>query len=129
MSVRVYIDHGRRLVEASAEDSLSAEDVVAYLEHLAEEGAMPYAKLFDATGAKATMSVDELRSIGAWVRKYAMDGRGPVSPLAIVSYLGNLDAAHFADAAGSNRPLRIFKDRAEAMVWLEQVTKHSARRR
>jgi hypothetical protein len=128
MPVRVQIDHGTRLVEASAEDSLSAEDVVAYLEHLAEEGAMPYAKLFDATGAKATMSVDELRSIGAWVRKYGMDGRGPVGPLAIVSESGDLDAAHFADAAGSNRPLRIFRDRAEAAAWLDQTTKKPGRR-
>jgi hypothetical protein len=37
MPVRVYIDRGRQLVEASAsaEDSLSAEDVVTYLEHAA----------------------------------------------------------------------------------------------
>ena len=130
MPVKVYIDHGARLVEASAEESLSVEDVLAYLDHLAEQGAMPYAKLFDATGAKVAISVDELRSIGAWIRKHAMDGRGPIGPLAMVSTAGNqIDAAHFADAAGSNRPLRIFRDRAEATAWLEQAAKGAGRRR
>jgi hypothetical protein len=53
-----------------------------------------------------------------------MDGRGPVGPLAIVTNLGNLDAAHFADAAGSNRPLRIFRERTEATVWLDKTIKN-----
>ena len=130
MPVRVQIDHGARRVEAFAEESLDAADLLAYLDHLAEQGAMPYAKLFDVTGAKVTMSIDELKSIGAWVRKYAIDGRGPIGPLAIVSNSGNqFDAAHFADAAGSNRPLRIFRDRAEATAWLEQAAKRAGRRR
>jgi len=65
MPVKVNIDHGAGLIEASADESLSVEDVLAYLERLVEQGAMPYSKLFDATAAKVTMSVDELRSIGA----------------------------------------------------------------
>ena len=130
MPVRVCIDHGTRLVEAFAEENLDAADLLAYLDHLAEQGAMPQAKLLDTTGAKVTMSADELRSIGAWVRKRAMDGRGPIGPLAIVSNGGNqFDAAHFADAAGSNRPLCISRDKAQAAAWLEQAAKAGGRRR
>ncbi|GEP61882.1 hypothetical protein RSO01_90480 [Reyranella soli] len=88
----------------------------------------PKAKLLDTTGAKVTMSADELKSIGAWVRKHAMDGRGPIGPLAIVSNGGNqFDAAHFADTPGSNRPLRIFRDKARATAWLKQAAKAGGR--
>jgi len=83
---------------------------MGYLAAVAAAGGMPYAKLFDASEAKAKMSTDELRSLGAWVRTWAIEGHGPVGPLAIVSSPGNqLDAAHFADAAGSTRLLRIFR--------------------
>ncbi|MGD9880041.1 MAG: hypothetical protein AB7F22_18625 [Reyranella sp.] len=113
------IDHGTRRVAAFVEEGLSAADVLGYLENIAAAGAMPYAKLFDATAAKATMSVDELKAIDAWVRNYAMQGRGPVGPLAIVvSSANHLEAAHFADAAGSIRSLRIFRDKTEATSWL-----------
>jgi hypothetical protein len=47
MSVRWNIDHAARQVEAIAEGSLSASDVLDYLEKIAEAGAMSYAKMFD----------------------------------------------------------------------------------
>ena len=59
-----------------------------------------------------------------------MDGRGPVGPLAIIVSAGNhFDAAHFADAAVSNRPLQIFRDKGKAMAWLVQAANSKARRR
>jgi hypothetical protein len=119
MPVHWNIDHGARRVEAFVEEGLCAADVLGYLENIAEAGAMPYAKLFDVTTAKGTMAVDELKAIGAWVRNYAIQGRGPVGPLAIaVSSANHLEAAHFADAAGSIRSLRIFRDKTEAAAWL-----------
>jgi len=54
MPVHWNIDHGTRRVAAFVEESLSAADVLGYLENIAAAGAMPYAKLFDATAAKAT---------------------------------------------------------------------------
>lgn len=120
--VKFDIDSEAQKVEAYATGTLSAGDILDYLEKVAEAGAMAYAKLFDASQAKATISVGELKALGAWVRAYSMDGRGPVGPLAIVvSSATYLDAAHFADAAGSNRPLRIFRDRGDAKAWLAQV--------
>lgn len=110
MPVRWNIDHARKRVEARADGEMSASNVMGYLAAVAAAGGMPYAKLFDASEAKAKMSTDELRSLGAWVRTWAIEGHGPVGPLAIVSSPGNqLDAAHFADAAGSTRLLRIFR--------------------
>ena len=60
-----------------------------------------------------------------------MEGGGPVGPLAIVvSTSGShFDAAHFADAAGSNRPLKIFRDKADATAWLAQVLRTVGKQR
>jgi hypothetical protein len=76
------------------------------------------------------MSSDELKAIGAWVRKFAMEGGGPIGPLAIIVTSGShFDAAHFADAAGSSRPLKIFRDKADATAWLAQVLRTVGKQR
>ena len=129
MPLHWRVDDDARRVEVTAEGTIRASELLDYLQRVAEAGAMPYAKLFDASAATVNISVDELKAFGGWVRKFAMDGRGPVGPLAIIVSAGNhFDAAHFADAAGSNRPLQIFRDKGKAMAWLAQVT-NGARRR
>ena len=132
MPVQWKIDHQARRVEATVEGELTAEDVRHYLERIAAEGAMPYAKLFDGTAAtKVALSIDELKGLGASIRQYAIDGEGGIGPLAIVvSHSGSqLQAAHFADSAGRNRPLQIFRDRAKAVTWLAEVTRAKPARR
>ena len=64
------------------------------------------------------------------VRQFAVEGRAATGPLAIVvAHSGlELQAAHFADAAGSNRPLQIFRDRAEAERWLRDQRNRPPRR-
>jgi hypothetical protein len=124
------IDHEARRVEATVDGDMAAADVRDYLAQIAEAGAMPYAKLFDASGAKGTLTIDELKSLGSMVRQFAVEGRAATGPLAIVvGHSGlQLQAAHFADSAGSNRPLQIFRNRAEAERWLRDQRNRSPRR-
>jgi hypothetical protein len=129
MPLRWRIDDDTRRVEVVAEETITSVEIRDYLERVAQAGAMAYAKLFDASAAKVEVSVDELKAIAAWVRKFAIDGRGPIGPLAIVvSSQSHFDAARFADAAGSIRPLQIFRDEGEAQAWLKHVTSSGARR-
>ncbi len=122
MPLQWKIDHQTQRVEAVAVGTVSAADVRDYLARIAEAGAMPYAKLFDASEARASLSVDELRDIGTSIRRFAMNGFGPIGPLAIVVHSGNhLEAGQFADAAGSNRPLQIFRNKADAVAWLAKI--------
>jgi hypothetical protein len=90
---------------------------------------MSYGKLFDASGATSAPSVDELRSLGSLVRQFAVEGRAATGPLAImVSHTGTqLQAAHYADAAGSSRPVQIFRDRPEAERWLRDLRNRASR--
>jgi hypothetical protein len=51
------IDPDLRLVAARAEGALSSENIKTYLESIAAEGGMPFAKLFDNSEAHAAMTV------------------------------------------------------------------------
>jgi hypothetical protein len=114
MPLNWTIDSDLRLVTARAEGALTAEDIKAYLESVAAEGGMPYAKLFDISEAGSSLTVPDLRALGRSIRQFAVDGYGPLGPLAIVVGQGqaHLQAAFFADASPTNRPLRIFRSQA-----------------
>jgi hypothetical protein len=116
------IDHQQRRVTATVEGPLTGDDIRAYLKKIAEDGAMPYAKLFDATGIQGGLPTEELKDLGASIRQHVQDGRGPIGPLAIVvpDSFTQFGAAHFADAAGRSRPLQIFQNRVDAERWLQR---------
>ena len=78
---------------------------------------MPFAKLFDISEAHAALTVADLQALGRSIRQYGVDGYGP---LAIVVGQGqaHFQAAFFADASPTNRPLRIFRDLRQAREWL-----------
>jgi hypothetical protein len=61
----------------------------------------------------------DLQALGRSIRQYAVDGFGPLGPLAIVVGQGqaHFQAAFFADASPTNRPLRIFRDARQAREW------------
>ena len=120
MPLNWIIEPDLRLVTARAEGALSTEDIRTYLESVAAEGGMPFAKLFDISEADAALTVADLQALGRSIRQYAVDGYGPLGPLAIVVGQGqsHFQAAFFADASPTNRPLRIFRDARQAREWL-----------
>lgn len=123
MSIHWQVDHTARLVTATVEGPLTASDVRSFIDQLAKDGAMPYAKLFNATGADDLLSPPELKQLGSRVRELIMSGHGPLGPLAFVvdASKDHLRAAQYADASGFLRPIRIFKDPTLALRWLERT--------
>jgi hypothetical protein len=117
------IDHEKRLIEATARGSVSAEEMRRYLDDVARAGCMPYAKIFDLADATTDLAIAEVQTIGRSIRQYVIDGYGPLGPLAIVAGngRGQFHAAGFADSAGTTRPLRIFKDRDAAFAWFRSL--------
>lgn len=61
MPLQWKIDHQAQRVEAIADGKLSAADVRNYLKQITEAGALPYAKLFDASEARVFLSVDRTK--------------------------------------------------------------------
>jgi hypothetical protein len=66
------------------------------------------------------LTVADLQALGRSIRQYAVDGYGPLGPLAIVVGQGqaHFQAAFFANASPTNRPLWVFRDLRQAREWL-----------
>ncbi|WP_421994993.1 hypothetical protein [Reyranella sp.] len=100
---------------------VSREQIAGYMDGLAAAGAMHYGKLLDTCGADSRLpSAREMQDIGMTMRDYA--NGGPMGPLAIVvDQESRMQMALFADAAGRQRPVRLFEDRGAAIRWLMSV--------
>lgn len=116
MPLNWTIEPDLRLVTARAEGALSTKDIKTYLESVAAEGR--HALCQPVRHLRGRCRPDDGRPPGARsIRQYAIDGYGP---LAIVVGQGqaHFQAAFFADASPTNRPLRIFRDARQAREWL-----------
>jgi hypothetical protein len=113
------ISHDDRLVLAAADGDVSLKDLEQYMSAVADAGAMPYRKLFDATYVTpGTIRLAELKAFAGMMVTFAKGG--PIGPGAIVvgSELEQEMAEVFAQT-GAGRALAIFKDRSTARKWLD----------
>ena len=117
--LRIDIDHDRRLVHTRAEGLIDLSEVLDYFDRVAVSDAMPYAKLFDATKARFSISDDDMMVLGARVSAYAsMEPRGPIA-LIVSSDEDFVLGRRFANLGGAKRPLQIFRDEEKGRKWLE----------
>ena len=123
MPLRYTIDHAQRLVHVQTEGIVLLADILDYLDAVAVKEAMPYAKLFDASGGDFVLSDDDMMVLGARVSAYAaMEPRGPVALVAGVSEKTNALARRFTNLGGAKRPAKIFRHADEARAWLVDET-------
>ncbi len=121
MPLRYAIDHAQRLVHVTAEGVVQLADILDYLDSVAVKEAMPYGKLFDASGGDLVLSDDDMMVLGARVSAYAeMEPRGPVA-LVVDSEKSNVLARRFANLGGAKRPAKVFRDAVEARLWLAEA--------
>ena len=118
MPLRFAIDHAQRLVHVQTEGTVHLTEILDYLDAVAVKEAMPYAKLFDASGGDFILSDADMMVLGARVSAYAeMEPRGPVA-LFVGSEEANALARRFANLGGAKRPAKVFRDAREALAWL-----------
>jgi hypothetical protein len=117
--LRIDIDHGHRLVHTKAEGLISLDEILDYFDRVAVTDAMPYAKLFDASKARFSISDDDMMVLGARVSAYAsMEPRGPVA-LVVGSDEDYVLGKRFANLGGARRPLQVFQRGDDARKWLD----------
>ena len=88
---------------------------------LVAESALPYRKLVDARFAPHTLGGTDIR----WMSSIT-DSAAKNITLGPVAFVSGLDFAadiveHFNRKMGTDRPLRIFRDIASAMQWLDEI--------
>ena len=120
MPIRCTIDHVQRSVLAEAEAPLVLQDILAYLDRLVVEGAMPYPKLFDVSTAKPQLSDQDVMVLGARVSAYA--AFAPRGPLAIVARSDEAREAvrRFMNVGRGERPAMMFDSIKAAREWLDE---------
>jgi hypothetical protein len=119
MPIHWTISKPTTLVVAVCKDTLTRQDIEAYLDAVVIADCLAYRKVFDITKAEPALSDDDMMALGARIRAYTT--LGTMGPLAIVaSTPQSFERAHlFATLADAERPIRIFHELHEARQWLD----------
>lgn len=119
MPIRSKFDHAKKLVTSEAEGVITLQELMAYLDELVTEGAMPYAKLFNAGNEETQIGGDDLMVIAARSSAYAaFDPRGPLALVAKAESTREV-MRRFMNLAGNKRPVMMFRRVGDALNWLE----------
>jgi hypothetical protein len=123
MPIEWTINHSSRLVTAVCNGEVSRIEIEDYLDKVVTSDALPYAKIFDTTGATLALDDEDMMSLGARIRAY--DGISDMGPLALVasSAESHNRARQFANLGGANRLIRILSTVGAAQRWLEAQSK------
>ncbi|TXL77684.1 hypothetical protein FHP25_09690 [Vineibacter terrae] len=119
MPLRWTVDHGAKLIIATASGGLARQDFESYMAAVAAEGAVGYRVLFDARSATADLRPGYLTALSQAVKDRRRDD---VSDGRIALVVGS-DAeqemgGYFIDRTEGQRACRLFRDVEDARVWL-----------
>ena len=120
MPLRWKIDHGARLIAATASGPIARQEFDDYMAAVAAEGAVGYRVIFDARAASLALRPSDLAALSQLVKDRKRDD---VSDGRIALVVGS-DAeremgAYFVDQTDGQRPCRLFRSLEDARVWLD----------
>ena len=123
MPLRWEISHADKLVVVIGKGDVRLKDVEIYLDDIVTAGAMPYAKIFDATDLIPKHDDHDIMMLGARVSAYAGTLKG--GPLAFVSTnpATRETIERYLNLSKADRPVAIFKTIAEARAWVDAQPK------
>jgi hypothetical protein len=119
------VDHDRRLVVAEGHGTVSLEELMQYQRDVwARSDAAGYDELMDMTDVRAALQPTPARMKELAESAATMDASRGRSRFAIVAPqheffgLGRMYEAYRGMASRSTRQVAVFRDRAQAMLWL-----------
>ena len=110
-------------LEATARADAWDISVEVYLDEIVTAGAMPYAKLFDATKVDPKYDDHDIMMLGARMSAYRATMKG--GPLAFVVTGGRTHEAiqRYINLASADRAVAVFTTAPEARAWLDAQPK------
>ncbi len=119
MPLRWTVDHGAKLIVATASGGLVHQDFDSYMAAVAAEGAVGYRVLFDVRSATVDLRPGYLAALSQVVKDRRRDD---VSDGRIALVVGS-DAeqemgGYFIDRTDSQRACRLFRNVEDARTWL-----------
>ena len=125
MPVRWGVFHSTRLVVIALTGAIRLKDVEDCVDMIMTPATLSYRKLVDVTEGSSMLGSESIVALAERVREHA--GIGPIGPLAIVaaSDEGQQQARLFKSLSMADRPLKIFRQRHTARVWLDAQPSHA----
>ena len=123
MSIIWGVDHGARMVVATARGVLRKKDFEDYLDGLSGAAVFSLRKIFDMGQASLDLSEADMMAIGALIRDHV--SAGPAGPVAVVAAADQAysQAKQLASLVAADRPLEVFRETSAAREWLDTVVK------
>jgi hypothetical protein len=123
MPLRWEISYADKLVVVIGTGEVGLKDVEIYLDDIVTAGAMPYAKIFDATDLIPKHDDHDIMMLGARISAYS--GTLKRGPLAFVSTnpATRETIERYLNLSKADRPVAIFKTIAEARAWIDAQPK------
>ncbi len=117
-----------RLVVIVARGHITAEEIAAIKQRIADANVRAYGKIIDVSQARSELTREQVQQVADLLRGAPEEAsRGPV---AFVIDPERIDFPHiFADVTQSERPIQLFKSLHEARAWIERVRQGSPERR
>src|ERR1700722_1550515 len=118
MAIRWEALHPEKLLLVTGEGTVTLQDVEVYLDEIVTAGAMPYAKLFDATKVDPKYDDHDIMMLGARISAYRTTLKG--GPLAFVVTGGPTYEAiqRYINLASTDPPVAVFPHVPEARARL-----------
>jgi hypothetical protein len=126
MGFTTRIDHERREIYATAEGSITLEDIRQHLLEGQQKGALSYPEVCDARTAQPHFSASDVRAVVETMRALSKE-----SPLGAAAIIVDSDLAFgmmrmLEMLVGDVCPLRPFRTPAEADWWLDNLRGQNA---
>ena len=120
MPVRLDISPLHRLVVIVARGRVTAEDIAAIKQQIADAKARAFAKIIDVSQGRSELTLEQVRRVADLLHGASDEAsRGPV---AFVIDPDRVDfPAKFADVTQGERPIQLFRSLHEARAWLERA--------
>ncbi len=125
MPLRWEISHADKLIVIIGTGDVTLKDVEVYLDDIVTAGAMPYAKIFDATDVIPKHNDHDIMMLGARISAYTGTLKG--GPLAFVStsqVTRNTIDRYINLSAKAERPAAVFATRKQARAWIDAQPKN-----
>jgi len=121
MPIYVTVYHLDKMIIGKTEGDVTLADIEGYLADIVKARAVPYRKIFDASGGTSVLTPEDVDALRAKLAEFTQK-RDNVGPFAVVTG-GNREGrmANICQTiTTANRPMRVFADIHSARQWLDE---------
>ena len=120
MPLHIDISPLHRLVVIVARGHVTAEDIAAIKQQIADAKARPFAKIIDVSQGRSELTLEQVKRVADLL--HGASGEASRGPVAFVIDPDRVDfPTKFAGVTQDERPIQLFRSLHEARAWVERA--------